>query len=258
MWSLVQAHARGWSIIWHDVCFIGMAVNELRVLNLTNWFSCTFANAKIHFVHWGFCLCRRSKTSATRAFTSHFENLVSPSIAHRIDVNPLKNPRMNRRFSSFLGKHEFYSAPSWRAVEALGCRTRGFSSQSAVSAKEALHRAKLTWESQNAGKKKSEAMLMYLVAMVTAMVGATYAAVPLYRKFCQATGYGGTVQRREASVSFRTCDFSLKLWWPNCKPQLPQCEIPANLFDTQLASCFQLECVLRMNFWRDKISSCRP
>ncbi|KAL3688620.1 hypothetical protein R1sor_014929 [Riccia sorocarpa] len=40
-------------------------------------------------------------------------------------------------------------------------------------------------------------MLMYLLAMVVAVVGGTYAAVPLYRRFCQATGYGGTVQRRE-------------------------------------------------------------
>lgn len=38
---------------------------------------------------------------------------------------------------------------------------------------------------------------MYLVALVIAMVGCSYAAVPLYRKFCQATGYGGTVRRRE-------------------------------------------------------------
>eukprot|EP00252_Welwitschia_mirabilis_P013879 TRINITY_DN3068_c0_g1_i1.p1 TRINITY_DN3068_c0_g1~~TRINITY_DN3068_c0_g1_i1.p1 ORF type:complete len:317 (+),score=44.74 TRINITY_DN3068_c0_g1_i1:674-1624(+) len=45
--------------------------------------------------------------------------------------------------------------------------------------------------------KKSEATLLYLVAVVVAMVGLTYAAVPLYRKFCQSTGYGGTVQRRE-------------------------------------------------------------
>ncbi|GFS39479.1 cytochrome c oxidase assembly protein CtaG / Cox11 family [Actinidia rufa] len=28
--------------------------------------------------------------------------------------------------------------------------------------------------------------------------GYSYAAVPLYRRFCQATGYGGTVQRRES------------------------------------------------------------
>ncbi len=57
--------------------------------------------------------------------------------------------------------------------------------------------AKLTMEIRRLGENKSQAMLMYLVAMVAAMVGITYAAVPLYRKFCQATGYGGTIQRRE-------------------------------------------------------------
>ncbi|RZC73415.1 hypothetical protein C5167_048894 [Papaver somniferum] len=45
--------------------------------------------------------------------------------------------------------------------------------------------------------KKSQKTLIYLSVLVCAMVGATYAAVPLYRRFCQATGYGGTVQRRE-------------------------------------------------------------
>ncbi|KAI7840298.1 hypothetical protein COHA_006080 [Chlorella ohadii] len=34
----------------------------------------------------------------------------------------------------------------------------------------------------------------YYLATAVAMVGMTYAAVPLYRMFCQATGYGGTVQ----------------------------------------------------------------
>jgi cytochrome c oxidase assembly protein subunit 11 len=33
-----------------------------------------------------------------------------------------------------------------------------------------------------------------LAALVAGMVGLTYASVPLYRLFCQATGYGGTVQ----------------------------------------------------------------
>ncbi|KAI4299646.1 hypothetical protein L6164_033082 [Bauhinia variegata] len=46
-------------------------------------------------------------------------------------------------------------------------------------------------------EQKSRKMLLYLTALVFAMVGSTYAAVPLYRRFCQATGYGGTVQRRE-------------------------------------------------------------
>lgn len=31
------------------------------------------------------------------------------------------------------------------------------------------------------------------------MVGAAYASVPLYRAFCQVTGYGGTVRKAEAA-----------------------------------------------------------
>ncbi|KAI3430064.1 uncharacterized protein J3R85_008353 [Psidium guajava] len=46
-------------------------------------------------------------------------------------------------------------------------------------------------------EQKSRKMLLYLTALVLAMVGSSYAAVPLYRRFCQATGYGGTIQRRE-------------------------------------------------------------
>ena len=37
---------------------------------------------------------------------------------------------------------------------------------------------------------------IYLLAMTVAMVGATYASVPLYRMFCQATGFGGATKRK--------------------------------------------------------------
>ncbi|XP_044957873.1 cytochrome c oxidase assembly protein COX11, mitochondrial-like isoform X1 [Hordeum vulgare subsp. vulgare] len=47
-------------------------------------------------------------------------------------------------------------------------------------------------------EKSSRKTLGYLVGVAVAMVGASYAAVPLYRRFCQATGYGGTIQRRES------------------------------------------------------------
>ncbi|KAJ1388148.1 Cytochrome c oxidase assembly protein [Sesbania bispinosa] len=53
------------------------------------------------------------------------------------------------------------------------------------------------FSSQASKEKKSQKMLLYLTGLVFAMVGCTYAAVPLYRRFCQATGYGGTVSRRE-------------------------------------------------------------
>lgn len=48
-----------------------------------------------------------------------------------------------------------------------------------------------------AREKSSRRTLGYLLGVAVAMVGASYAAVPLYRRFCQATGYGGTTQRRE-------------------------------------------------------------
>jgi cytochrome c oxidase assembly protein subunit 11 len=40
---------------------------------------------------------------------------------------------------------------------------------------------------------------LVLASVVLGMVGLTAAAVPLYRLFCQATGYGGTTQRAEAA-----------------------------------------------------------
>jgi cytochrome c oxidase assembly protein subunit 11 len=40
---------------------------------------------------------------------------------------------------------------------------------------------------------------MVLAGVIAGMVGLTAAAVPLYRLFCQVTGYGGTTQRAEAA-----------------------------------------------------------
>jgi cytochrome c oxidase assembly protein subunit 11 len=40
---------------------------------------------------------------------------------------------------------------------------------------------------------------MMLASVIVGMVGLTAAAVPLYRWFCQVTGYGGTTQRAEAA-----------------------------------------------------------
>jgi len=54
------------------------------------------------------------------------------------------------------------------------------------------------YASQASREQKSWKMLLYLMGLVFVMVGSTYAAVPLYRRFCQATGYGGTTQRRES------------------------------------------------------------
>jgi len=41
----------------------------------------------------------------------------------------------------------------------------------------------------------NRAILVGCLAFFAGMVGVSYAAVPLYRVFCQVTGYGGTTQR---------------------------------------------------------------
>lgn len=43
-------------------------------------------------------------------------------------------------------------------------------------------------------KRKGRAVALVCSVIVTAMVGVAYASVPLYRLFCQVTGFGGTTQ----------------------------------------------------------------
>ena len=45
---------------------------------------------------------------------------------------------------------------------------------------------------------KNGALAILLFGVATGMVGLSFAAVPLYRLFCQVTGYGGTTQVAEA------------------------------------------------------------
>ena len=45
---------------------------------------------------------------------------------------------------------------------------------------------------QDPAHRRHRAVAMWCAVVVAAMVGAAYAAVPLYRLFCQATGFDGT------------------------------------------------------------------
>ena len=45
--------------------------------------------------------------------------------------------------------------------------------------------------------RRHGAVALTLVGLVAAMTGLAFAAVPLYRMFCQVTGYGGVPQRAE-------------------------------------------------------------
>lgn len=47
--------------------------------------------------------------------------------------------------------------------------------------------------------RKNRTLAAACVVFVGCMVGAAYAAVPLYQLFCRVTGYGGTTQRAESA-----------------------------------------------------------
>jgi cytochrome c oxidase assembly protein subunit 11 len=88
---------------------------------------------------------------------------------------------------SLLRRHTSRHAWPPAADAAVLCRGLASSSPSAAAAAAAAADR----------EKSSRRTLGYLLGVAVAMVGASYAAVPLYTRFCQATGYGGTVQRRE-------------------------------------------------------------
>ena len=48
-------------------------------------------------------------------------------------------------------------------------------------------------------RSRDRTVAIACLAFACGMVGAAYASVPLYRMFCQITGYGGTTQRAETA-----------------------------------------------------------
>jgi cytochrome c oxidase assembly protein subunit 11 len=60
-------------------------------------------------------------------------------------------------------------------------------------------------------RAKNSSTFMYMTAVAIFTVGASYAAVPLYRLFCQVTGYGGTVVDGKATAEGDTLSKLLAL-----------------------------------------------
>jgi cytochrome c oxidase assembly protein subunit 11 len=50
-----------------------------------------------------------------------------------------------------------------------------------------------------ASRSRNRATALVVIGAVFGMVGLSFAAVPLYRMFCEATGYDGTTQRAKAA-----------------------------------------------------------
>lgn len=71
-------------------------------------------------------------------------------------------------------------------------RSGAKSSTATVTASSAASTASSKVHKQREAAKENA---LYFVAVAVATLGATYASVPLYRLFCQATGFGGTTAR---------------------------------------------------------------
>jgi cytochrome c oxidase assembly protein subunit 11 len=83
---------------------------------------------------------------------------------------------------------------------------------------------------------------LVLAGVVVAMVGVSFASVPLYRLFCAVTGYGGTPQIGKVAAPGGTRQFITVRFNANTNPNLPwefrpeQEEIRVALGDERLAS----------------------
>ncbi|XP_022191485.2 cytochrome c oxidase assembly protein COX11, mitochondrial [Nilaparvata lugens] len=149
---------------------------------------------------------------------------ISPCIRYYSSFNKPKSSRTHRLgLESYLNRYEL-------------CRTECVKS---MCCRRLLHNNSKSKESEN------KSIVYYLSAIGVLTLGLSYAAVPLYRIFCQASGYGGTVgeekdtdvskmkkvKDREITIKFNA-DVSSSLKW-NFHPQ--QSEITVAPGETALA-----------------------
>jgi hypothetical protein len=125
---------------------------------------------------------RNTQHKQTPNSSSFFTSTVQPSVEIKTILSSLMSRFLatkSKPFSSLLSSSHLTSPlkPPWTP----NCQKFSTSATGAAADRD----------------RSSRKTLIYLVGVAAAMVGASYAAVPLYRRFCQATGYGGTVQRKE-------------------------------------------------------------
>ncbi|PWN53445.1 hypothetical protein IE53DRAFT_324803 [Violaceomyces palustris] len=141
---------------------------------------------------------------ASKAFNRNATSNLSPltRMAHRWacsipEPNPnghalfrsvRRDPLLGRRATphSPLNQKRFGSSQTPPASPSPGPSPSKAKLSAAELNSELVRRQKLAY------KKRNQSLLMYSAATIILGVGVTYAAVPLYRAFCSATGFGGT------------------------------------------------------------------
>ncbi len=74
---------------------------------------------------------------------------------------------------------------------------------------------------QTANPARNKRVAFMAASVVVAMLGLSYASVPLYRLFCQVTGFGGTTQRAEAPPESATDEMVSVRFDANTSKDLP-------------------------------------
>lgn len=125
----------------------------------------------------GLCVSDFRRTHQTHIFTVPSCQIISwipvPPTVHSLHTQANHRPTMNSfSFQGALSGHQFRhfisTSPNYNAPD------------------------------HNSMYSRNQTTLKYIVALAICVVGLSYAAVPLYRVFCQASGYGGTVALAEA------------------------------------------------------------
>ena len=119
--------------------------------------------------------------------------------ARRLDTNWTTLAECHRH-KARRHHHPAWHAPSARRMH-VGTK-KAFSSSSSSSSSTSSSRS----QSKTSISDKNQNMLYYLLAITSFTVGASYAAVPLYRAFCRATGFGGTTQRKSIEEKIQERD----------------------------------------------------
>ncbi|GLE06199.1 hypothetical protein PINS_up015441 [Pythium insidiosum] len=116
---------------------------------------------------------------------------------HGVRMSAQRAATMSARMGRMTPSFGASVVPSARAnasfVQWLNGSQRGFASSSSRRAAQEKMRQEL--------KEKNRRALLYLTGVAIAWVGISYAAVPLYKIFCQMTGFGGTTQRVDMYVA---------------------------------------------------------
>lgn len=79
---------------------------------------------------------------------------------------------------------------------------------------------------QTQQRDRKGVVALALAGLVAGMVGLSFAAVPLYRMFCQATGYGGVTQRADAAPTDILDRTVIVRFDANVDPKLPWKFVP--------------------------------